>query len=295
MIKPDITKTVGSFIKNNDTFKLLYSSKGIELINPLTKRLLILDSSFNPPHIGHFSMIKKGITSIDSYNNGIEISTINKNSVLLLFSIKNADKSNVSIDEYVIRLHMVRLMCDYISEVLGVSCGVALINSSLFVDKSHIISDWIKLHNPTVENYFLLGFDTLIRLFDMKYYNDKKNIIESLNPLFENSKILTFLRDDGKLSINQQETYIESIKNCKIMNKNIEFDIPSKWGNNILMTSSINEWGISSSNIRNEVFENLNDNWEDKVIPNIAKFIKDNQLYKCKKKKILARDQKSVY
>lgn len=294
MSKVDTLNIVKNFLKNQDKFKLVYNtdiqhqSNSYGLITPITQNLLVLDSSFNPPHLGHLSMIERSQSIINKNNatsNNLNLSCINIYSVLLLLSVKNADKNEVSSNEYSKRLKMMILLANYIKEINGINCGVALTNASLFVDKSDLITDWI--HNETKEhninitnnisNYFLLGFDTIIRFFDPKYYINK-SIIESLNPFFQNSKIVVLLRDDksSKMDITKQKEYLNDIVSKNQLN---DTTLPDSWKGKLLYGESQKEWNISSSGIRKEISNNISNDWESKVIPSIKDFIKNNSMY----------------
>lgn len=294
MSKIDTLNIVKNFLKNQEKFKLVYNteiqhnSNGYGLITPTTQNLLILDSSYNPPHLGHLSMIEKSQLIINKSNtnsNNLNLSCINVYSVLLLLSVKNADKNEVSFNEYFKRLQMMILLANYIKQQNGINCGVALTNACLFVDKSNLITDWISNEikkcnintNNSINNYFLLGFDTIIRFFDPKYYINK-SIIESLNPFFQNSKIVVLLRDDksSKMDIANQKQYLNDII---LKNQLNETKLPENWKGKLLYGESQKEWNISSSGIRKEIANNISKDWESKVIPAIKDFIKDNSMY----------------
>jgi nicotinamide-nucleotide adenylyltransferase len=265
----DFSNIVKQFITNNEKFKLIYQSR--PLILPMTTRLLILDSSFNPPHKGHLSMVQKSIVDLQKAETGT--TTINNNSVLLLFSLKNADKKDaISLENYIHRLNMIQLLSQYIDENLGVACGIAITNASLFVEKSDILKEWVNEHDEAVnsiDQYFLLGFDTVIRFFDMKYYSPQySDISEAVGQFFEKSKICMFLREDpsSKMGIEQQKEYVSTQLPASLTKEDI------------VVTASEKEWNISSSGIRKEI-DSGNSEWQKQVIPSVAQYILDKRLY----------------
>lgn len=267
----EIKNIVASFLKNGEAFKLIHQSPTRPLLSPMTRRLLVLDSSFNPPHLGHLSMIKESILKLkDDGTSLANVASINTNSVLLLFGVRNADKGTVSVEEYSNRLAMVEMMSEYIMSELGVSCGIALTSASLFVDKSDLVNEWVQRHSQNdVNKYFLLGFDTIIRFFDPKYY--KGSLSDSLDPFFANSKICVFLRKDpsSRLDVSSQVKYLETL------------EIPQDWKHKITFCQSQREWSISSSGIRRTIStDNSDSSWHDKVIPSIRDYIIENQIYK---------------
>lgn len=280
----DVVNAIKLFLKNKESFRVVECVGNSKLITSLTRQLLVLDSSFNPPHLGHLSMIRQSLLELSkkkTENKTFGVQTINTNSVLLLFSVKNADKDSVSIEEYAKRLEMVTLMSKYINQELGIYCGVALTDASLFVDKSTLINNWIRKESENkIENYFLLGFDTIIRFFNKKYYVN--SIVDSLNPFFKQSNLIVFIRDDksSQMSITDQVEYLENIKRGNLIEGNDITKLPDNWKDRILYCEAKNEWGISSSGIRREIEAgNGSKEWEGKVISAIRNYIKENGLY----------------
>lgn len=262
MNKLDIKGVVQGFLKGKERFKVISEGLNRPVVTPLTRQLLILDSSFNPPHLGHLSMIRQAIMKVGTIQeNYTAVSSINTKSVLLLFSVNNADKGTAETEEYVRRLHMVELMSEYISTELGVACCVALTNASLFVDKSDLINGWLRQRRTSmeVETYFLLGFDTLIRLLDAKYYDG--NINEVLARFFKSSRIVVFLRNDPscRMAVAKQVQFLHDLT------------IDDNWKQRIVQLESPKEWGINSSAIRAN--PSLLDTG-NVVIPSIRDFLK---------------------
>lgn len=276
MSKTEITNALKLFVSSTDSFRLVYKkSNNFELTDfkNYKQRLLILDSSFNPPHIGHLSLIKKGIVSSSKiFNNDLcNTLTINNNGVLLLFSLKNADKGdNFKTNEYIRRLMMIYKMCDYVNQELGIDCFVGVSKKSLFVEKDEDLK-FIK------NKCYLLGFDTLVRLFDLKYYDGKnENLVNILQPFFEECKIFTLLRKDEHFSIQSQLDFIENIKQQnEISSGDKKIKIPGTWKDKIIFDKSENEWNISSSEIR-ELIGSKDSRWKPLVIPEVADFLENH-------------------
>lgn len=285
----DVLNTIKTFLKSEEKFRLIQCYGHRELISPTTRRLLILDSSFNPPHIGHLSMIKQSVQELNRQSSqGVGVATINTNSLLLLFSVKNADKGSVSVEEYSRRLHMVDLMSTYISTELGLACGVALSDASLFVDKSALITNWIEEQQKEkggkqqkIGRFFLLGFDTLIRFFNPKYYSG--SMIDALDPFFQQSRLCVLLRNDTSsgMDVTEQEKFLQDIEKGEISNGGVTMKLPASWRDKVTYCEARNEWAISSSGIRRAIAESSNaQEWESKVIPSIGEYIKDNSFYR---------------
>ncbi|KAI8377308.1 hypothetical protein BD560DRAFT_367080 [Blakeslea trispora] len=126
------------------------------------QRLLILDSSFNPPTKAHAKLIE---SSLNAYPNDYF------DSILLLFSINNADKAltGASVLE---RAQMIELLAAQFKQY---SIVVGFTHHGRFIDKATSIQAWLSNHTKTTcsraELYFILGYDTVTRLLDPKYYN----------------------------------------------------------------------------------------------------------------------------
>lgn len=116
--------------------------------------LLVLDSSFNPPTLAHMSLIKAAVSRYPS-----------SPQVLLLLGTSNPDKPTQTPENYAHRLAMIQLFAKELSFVASQPV-IALTKHSRFIDK---VSDMQQLA-PWKTIVFLVGYDTLLRIFDPKYY-----------------------------------------------------------------------------------------------------------------------------
>ena len=133
----------------NNKINYLHYDLGLSLINHVTdfSKYLIFPGSFNPIHEGHLELLKSGID-------------ITRKKPVFEISFKNVDKPDLSLEEISKRIKQFKT----ISELL-------VTNKSTFLEKSVLFKG----------ADFLIGGDTLIRLFDNKYYNteiDSNKIID---------------------------------------------------------------------------------------------------------------------
>ena len=145
-------------------------------------RLLILDASFNPPTMAHWALIEQGCEALDT-----------KQAALVLSS-SNVDKEvfGAGLAE---RLAMMVVLAD-----TRPSTAVAICRYARFVDKATALAPLF----PDARLVFAIGYDTLIRLFDEKYYERMESELEQL---FDAAGFIVANRDTNDLS--QTEAYLD--------------------------------------------------------------------------------------
>ncbi|CAK9437091.1 uncharacterized protein LODBEIA_P15250 [Lodderomyces beijingensis] len=303
-------KTLQEFISSKSDFSVIYSaskhhhhSQG-RLITPTTQRVCVLDSSFNPPHLGHYTLVEESLKS--NYDN----TPMANKSILLLLSTQNADKStnHLSGEMYSHRLDMIHLMADDLAARFPqVDIAIGLTKHAKFVDKSLSIIEYIDadailnsaaeglpiVKHPNFKLTFLIGFDTLIRILNPKYYLPDKLSL-SLEHFMKMTDLFCLTRQVDSTTIAKQEDYISEISS------GVHEDIPSHWSKNIFLVTNLNRAvaDISSSSIRRQIGgarshdddddDDENDNedravlhprWKNQVIPSVASYIENHHLY----------------
>jgi nicotinamide-nucleotide adenylyltransferase len=128
--------------------------------------LLCLSASFNPLTTAHAGLIEEARRVFPP------------SEVLLLFATSNVDKT-VSGLPIEIRLALLQRFADPRPEI-----SVAVVAHGRFVEKLEAIRC---VYPAGTRALFLLGFDTLIRLFDPKYYADPER---SLTQFFGGSEVI---------------------------------------------------------------------------------------------------------
>ncbi|KAJ3189065.1 hypothetical protein HK101_008970 [Irineochytrium annulatum] len=165
--------------------------------------VLILDSSFNPPTKAHEAMITIAHATIASSEFVRTASTLSCEPavtrnlpIILMLSINNADKGEIKEAAHK-RLSMIHRLAVGLHKTIQVGdIIVACTTEARFVDKALAFQSVF----PRTSLRFIVGYDTLIRLFDPKYYAG--TVSAALTPLFDpmmgNASLIVFDRLKGK-------------------------------------------------------------------------------------------------
>jgi len=157
--------------------------------------------------------------------------------------------------------------------------AVAVCQEPTFVGKSIALKAFLQRRlvdlgsrSKTVDLTFLLGYDTLERLFEPRYYGSEESMKKALQGLLtasgDDSRVLCARRSAG-MSYSQTES--------DIMEKAKEY-IES--GAVTLADIGEVERVLSSSEIREDI-RTGSSNWESKVPATIAAYIKEEHLYQA--------------
>ncbi|KAK7208569.1 hypothetical protein BZA70DRAFT_274081 [Myxozyma melibiosi] len=228
--------------ENQDGFRVVYRSNSDFLASQDAKlrSLIVFDSSFNPPTIAHLALVNDTIKLLQSASHATDNDEFG---IVLLLAVQNADKPVVPAPlEH--RLAMMERFSASISKIAETSGGgigsSAADNGGLgpkvnvaigitpfpkFVDKA----DAIQTSFPGVgEQIYITGYDTLIRLFDAKYYGGK-TVAEALGEFMARSRIMCFIRDNPQWgTAADQMQYIEDVRNGRYRD-----NIPPSWAERI--------------------------------------------------------------
>ncbi|KAK3684066.1 hypothetical protein B0T22DRAFT_501381 [Podospora appendiculata] len=207
------------------------------------RTLIVLDSSFNPPTIAHLRMATATVRDLTEQK-GQQLHTIR---LLLLLAVNNADKAPKPA-AFEQRLAMMWAFARDIQRGLadghqheeakpqeaeqreetqkGLSIDVALSTQPYFNDKSAAIAE-SGFYQPEaadgeMEQVILAGFDTLIRIFNPKYYGPPTSVGEvaststpiqrALDPFFARARLrITMRTDDEWGGKDEQLAYLRDV------------------------------------------------------------------------------------
>lgn len=255
--------------------KFIQSSLDIQIIpihnhsdTPLT---CVLDASFNPPHLAHAKLVK---LALEHYAH-IGSQAI---SILFLLATNNADKSAQDITSLARRLDMMQLLAQDIldsSPLQSISLGIT--KHARFVDKLHALNS---LNHGTTYT-FLIGFDTLVRILDPKYYDPNIPLAQSLLPLMDNASFLVLSRRPDSVSntpqamdadIDNQVRFVDQLRRGNIPG------LPASWADKIhVIEATADTDQVSSSAARK--LSSQGESTNAIVSDRIAAYIKEYKLY----------------
>ncbi|CRJ80695.1 hypothetical protein BN1708_000344, partial [Verticillium longisporum] len=192
-----------AFQQSRDAFTVF--SKITPPSSPSTppKTLIVFDSSFNPPTVAHLRMAASAIRAASH--------AIEDTRVLLLLAVNNADKAPQPVafpTRMALMQHFALDLTDAI-EGDGVAVDLGLTTLPYFPDKSAAIADEGRYGDA--EQVFLAGYDTLVRIFNPKYYPG--GMAQALGPFLDRAKVRITMRIGGDWGgKGEQEGYLAGLR-----------------------------------------------------------------------------------
>ncbi|KAI1800707.1 Nucleotidylyl transferase [Daldinia bambusicola] len=210
--------------------------------------LLVLDSSFNPPTLAHRRMALSALSDHGKPDTGSAGSSDKSRTprVLLLLAINNADKAPkpASFPQrlammYIFAQDLLRCSASPAPRRACQGVDIAVTTEPYFHAKAGAIaaSDFYHRHRHQNQNQnqnlneqdqdqdqgpeqvYLTGFDTLIRIFDPKYYQNRPSssgstaMASSLDPFFARAKLRVTTRTDAEWGdAAAQRAYVEGLR-----------------------------------------------------------------------------------
>ncbi|EFQ35097.1 cytidylyltransferase [Colletotrichum graminicola] len=247
--------------------------------------LVVLDSSFNPPTLAHLRMAVSAVRDLRRSGHGDAGSREEASAVrlLLLLAVNNADKKPQPA-AFPVRLGMMHAFAqDLLDELRAAAPSLAkgdgepqeeednemevdlgLTMMPYFHDKSQAISDagFYAVDGEGPEQVYLAGYDTLVRIFNPKYYNASAAlpspsgsgdvdggvapIRRALDPFLERSRLrITMRADDEWGSEADQVAHLERLRNGGLE----EVGGRTAWAERVEMVRGLGEV-VSSTRVR---------------------------------------------
>ncbi|KAK3182652.1 hypothetical protein K4F52_006103 [Lecanicillium sp. MT-2017a] len=229
------------------------------------QRVVVLDSSFNPPTRAHAQMaqsaILEAISTLPSLSSDTKASDSSRTRLVLLLAVNNADKAPKPAS-FPQRLGMMDALGNALRRRLMKENGVdvevdlAVTTMPYFNKKAAAIerSGFYRAGEvgESPEQVFLAGFDTVIRIFNPKYYTDDVEagttpMKKALGPFFESARLRVTMRPDDEWgSEEQQEAYVKGLEDGKLE----EVGGDAAWAKRVELVTGEGGVGVSSSKVR---------------------------------------------
>ncbi|KAF9048764.1 hypothetical protein BJ165DRAFT_1325192, partial [Panaeolus papilionaceus] len=277
-------------------------------------RIAILDSSFNPPTLAHMALANAARPTFNKSKPSHEAAEEDYDAKLLLLSVKNADKTLKPGDAtYIQRLEMMEMLGKQIryypsaapSSPDEPNVAIAIIDEPTFIGKSQVLLDFLRRRFrilatssddglptselPEIELTFLVGKDTLERLFAPRYYASESFMVASLRkfmapaPHGDNSRVVCAHRVSASTIINPLAAEAEEAQARRAMDLAQEFvdngriamieigDKLSRYSSSAVR-GSIHAMGLEGR-------EGKELAWKGLVSKDVAQYITDSRLY----------------
>lgn len=261
------------------------------------QHISVLDSSFNPPTLAHLSLALIPPALVEE-----DIISPRHIAHLLLLSVRNADKGlkpgDPSLPQ---RLQMMILLAEEMENRLSAASvsnspmlAVATIDEPTFVGKSTKLLQYFRgVYPDAVEAQlprltFVLGFDTIIRLFNPKYYGSDDGMIASLDTFFlkDHSSVMCARRRSGGSSLDSTTENEIAFLQLGGVRRYVELGAVMIFGidsTEAAMSSTLVRQSITAmaaSPMLEDTMAHLPArNWRSMVLPAIAEYITWNGLY----------------
>ncbi|KAF3039170.1 hypothetical protein E8E12_005286 [Didymella heteroderae] len=283
-ILPDLESALTTFTHSSSKFRVV---RTVNPTNTQPKTLYILDSSFNPPSIAHLSLVQSALK-----NHGQ--SEHSPYRLLLLFSTQNADKAP-SPASFVQRIALMTIFAEDFSrslkmgsagtELSDLSIDIGLTKEPYYSDKSIAIRDTSPpFYSSEPIHVHLIGYDTLIRFCNPKYYPKYDPPLSALKPFFDDGHKLRVTQrptDPNDKSSNEfgtveaQQKYVNDLKNGTREKDGFR----PEWADNIDMVEANDSVGVSSTRVRGAAKDGNWDLVEELCTEGVAAWLRDQALY----------------
>jgi nicotinamide-nucleotide adenylyltransferase len=191
------------FATSPKTVEILSADPG-NTSHSMPKILYVFDSSFNPPTVAHLRIAVSALAENPSPSSRL----------LLLLATQNADKPSKPAlfeDRLVMMTLFARDLRSCLHSLLGeVSArdhlppiDIGVTKKPYFVDKAAAIEE-SGAYPRSLEQVHLTGYDTLIRIFDPKYY-PPEHTLQPLEPFLSRHRLRVTMRPDDEWGSREEQ------------------------------------------------------------------------------------------
>ncbi|WPH02193.1 Hypothetical protein R9X50_00504800 [Acrodontium crateriforme] len=275
-----MTSALAAFQSSTSKFSIVSSINGSTSSSP-PRTLYILDSSFNPPSIAHYTLAHSALKAAlkdDSIAKPIRL--------LLLFATLNADKAAQPASTPHRLAMMVQLAEDLAKSLNSsahaqqlnnnISIDVALTTEPYYTNKSTAIAASTEyMSKPT--HVHLIGFDTFTRMFNSKYYPSFSPPLSALSPYFDTAghRLRVTLRPDDEFgTLEEQRAFLRRLTEGEMEQQGAR----SHWAQQIEFVGPNPKTGVSSTKIREAAKRGNWDIVNELCPPSVAQWVQQNKL-----------------
>lgn len=259
-MRKSFKSSLSDFANSGSAFKILCSVPDHGKSKAHVKTLYVFDSSFNPPTKAHMHLARSALLE-DRGSKPLRL--------LLLLAIKNADKAPKPA-QFEDRLVTMTLMAEELQKELNeVVVDVGVTTEPFYYKKAEVVEEsgaYDGLEGG--EQVHITGFDTIIRIFDKKYYPDGMGVLQSM---FDKGRLRVHLRDGDE---KEQRGYWQKIADGSREGEGIK----AEWAKKIEMVDPLEEV-VSSTEARKCVVEKKGEGLEKYVSENVKQYILQENLY----------------
>jgi nicotinamide-nucleotide adenylyltransferase len=282
---PELESALQSFTSSPSKFRIV---RTVNATSTPPKTLYILDSSFNPPSIAHLALATSALTRPSASDTA-------PYRLLLLFSTANADKTPDP-SKFTHRIALMTLFAEDLHRSLNdtsvdatgaaeVSIDIGLTKEPYYNDKSDAIANTTPPPYPKdVTHVHLVGYDTLIRFCNSKYYPKYDPPLSALASFFESGHKLRVTQrpydeNDGSSkefgTVEEQEAYLKRLRDGEREGEGFK----KEWADNIDMVEGGEGVGVSSTRVRSVARDGDWNTVAELSTEGVAAWVKEMGLY----------------
>lgn len=284
---PDLESALQSFTASPSKFHVV---RTVNASSTQPRTLYILDSSYNPPSRAHLALATSALRQHAPSEQA-------PYRLLLLFSTHNADKAP-SPASFVQRIALMTVFAEDLSrrlkseqspkdaDIADISIDIGLTKEPYYSDKSEAIANTKPpFYSSSPIHVHLVGYDTLIRFCNPKYYPKHDPPLSALKPFFDAGHKLRVTQRPADASdasssefgtVEQQQKYLERLRD----GEEEKAGFLSAWAKNIDMVQAEEGVGVSSTRVRNAAKEGDWDVVGRLCTEGVAAWLKDQALYR---------------
>jgi nicotinamide-nucleotide adenylyltransferase len=272
-LKASFASVLKDFAASSSSFKLVRTSphpKSSQATVNIARTLYVLDASFNPPNKAHHRIATSALLNDDGAS---------PKRLLLLLATQNADKAikPASMEDRLVMMTLFAHELLYDVEQQGISplIDVGLVKQPYFHDKATAV-DESGLYQGSPQQVHLIGFDTLIRIFNTKYYPPVHKL-RVLQPFLSKHRLRATYRTEGEWGSREgQDQYVQDIANGKRLGEGAQ----SEWAEHLALVEGRQEGeDVVSSTLARKSAKSDPDQLDKYVMPTVREWIVSEKLY----------------